>query len=163
MNPDRWPHQVLFGRPPDSRRPQRCPWHRWIDTIFDHLTHLGVPAGDRAHTRELARERDRWRALVESPAPCDLCAAAAAAKEAAQEVVESTLDAAVPTNRKRPGPPTSPPARRQRRRIVPNRRVARSDPDTPWHFAETAAGPLCGRSSRGRSLKRPMTFSGPGR
>ena len=163
MNPDRWPHQVLFGRPPDSRRPQRRPWHRWIDTIFDHLTHLGVPTDDHAHICELARERDRWRALIKTPAPCDLCAAAAAAKEAAQEVIESILDAVVPTNRKRPGPPTSPPARRQRRRIVPNRHVAWSDPDTPWHFAETVAGPLYGRSSRGRSLKRPMTFSGSGR
>ena len=163
MNPDRWPHQVLFGRPPDSRRPQRRPWHRWIDTIFDHLTNLGVPTDDHTHICELARERDRWRALIKTPAPCDLCAAAAAAKAAAQEVIESILDSVVPTNRKRPGPPTSTPARRQRRRIIPNRHVAWSDPDTPWHFAETVAGPIYGRSSRGRSLKRPMTFSGSGR
>ena len=84
-------------------------------------------------------------------------------RQQAQEVIESILDSVVPTNRKRPGPPTSTPARRQRRRIIPNRHVAWSDPDTPWHFAETVAGPIYGRSSRGRSLKRPMTFSGSGR
>jgi hypothetical protein len=94
--------------------------------------------------------------------PCDLCAAAAAAKETVQEVLESILDSVVPNNRKRPGPPASPTARRQRRRTIPNRNVAWSDPDTPWHFTETVAGPLYGRSRRGRNLKRPMTFSGPG-
>jgi len=158
MSPDRWPHQVLFGRPPDSRRPQGRPWHRWIDTIFDHLTHLGAPVDDHAHLLELARARDQWRALIKTSVPCSLCAAAAEAKEAAQEVIESILTSIIPDNRKRPRPPASPPARRQRRRIIPNPQATWSDPNTPWHFTDTVAGPLYGTSRRGRNLKRPLTY-----
>ena len=150
---------------PDSRRPQRRPWHRWIDTIFDHLTHLGAPTNDHAHICELARERDRWRALIKTPAPCDLCAAAAAAKEAAQEVIESILDSVVPTNRKRPGPPTSPPARDDSDDGSSATATWRGPtPTLPGTLRRPrVAGPLYGRSSRGRSLKRPVTFSGSGR
>ena len=155
MSPDRWPHQMLFGRPPDSRRPQGRPWHRWIDSICAHLTRLGVPTDDHPHLLELARDRERWKALIKTPEPCVLCADAAAARDAAQAMTETT--------RKRPRAPASPPARRQRRLIIPNRQVPWSDPNTPWHLAETVAGPMYGRSRTGRTLKRPLGFSGPDR
>ena len=155
MSPDRWPHQMLFGRPPDSRRPQGRPWHRWIDSICAHLTRLGVPTDDHPHLLELARDRERWKALIKTPEPCVLCADAAAARDAAQAMTETT--------RKRPRAPASPPARQQRRLIIPNRQVPWSDPNTPWHLAETVAGPMYGRSRTGRTLKRPLGFSGPGR
>lgn len=38
-----------------------------------------------------------------------------------------------------------------------------SDPNTPWHHSETVAGLPYGTSRKGRTLKRPLNFDGPGR
>jgi len=38
MSPDRWPSQILFGRPPDSRRPQTLDRHESEVTSLDGLT-----------------------------------------------------------------------------------------------------------------------------
>ena len=52
-------HRVLVGNP-EGKRPLGRPRHRWEDNIKVNLQEVGG-GGD---WMELARDRDRWRALV---------------------------------------------------------------------------------------------------
>ena len=53
-------HRVLVGKP-EGKRPMGRPRHRWEDNIKMDLQELGGGCDD---WRELAQDRDRWRALV---------------------------------------------------------------------------------------------------
>jgi hypothetical protein len=53
-------HRVLMGKP-EGKRPLGRPKRRWEDNIKMDLHEVGRSWGD---WRELARDRDRWRALV---------------------------------------------------------------------------------------------------
>ena len=53
-------HRVLVGKP-EGRRPLGRPRHRWEDNIKTDLQEVGGGCGD---WKELAQDRDRWRALV---------------------------------------------------------------------------------------------------
>ena len=53
-------HKVLVGKP-EGKRPLRRPRHRWEDNIKLDLEEVGKGCGD---WMELAKDRDRWRALV---------------------------------------------------------------------------------------------------
>jgi len=53
-------HRVLVGRP-EGKRPLGRPRRRWEDNIKMDLREVG---GDCEDWMELAKERDRWRALV---------------------------------------------------------------------------------------------------
>jgi len=52
-------HRVLVGKP-EGKRPLGRPRHRWEDNITMDLREVGG-GGD---WMELAQDRDRWRALV---------------------------------------------------------------------------------------------------
>jgi len=52
-------HRVLVGKP-EGKRPLGRPRHRWEDNIKMDLWEVGE-GGD---WMELAQDRDRWRALV---------------------------------------------------------------------------------------------------
>jgi hypothetical protein len=52
--------QVLVGKP-EGKRPLGRPRRRWEDNINMHLQEFG---GGRGDWKELAQDRDRWRALV---------------------------------------------------------------------------------------------------
>ena len=52
-------HRVVVGKP-EVKRPLRRPRHRWEDNIKMDLQEVGG-GGD---WMELAQDRDRWRALV---------------------------------------------------------------------------------------------------
>ena len=54
MGEERGVHRVLVGKP-EGKRPLGRPRHRWEDNIKMDLQEVGV---------ELAQDRDRWRALV---------------------------------------------------------------------------------------------------
>jgi len=56
----RWVHRVLVGKP-EGKRPLWRLRHRWEDNIKMDLQEVGGGCGD---WRELAQDRDRWRALV---------------------------------------------------------------------------------------------------
>jgi hypothetical protein len=60
MGGDRGVHSVLVGKP-EGKRPLGRPRHRWEDNIKMDLQEVGVGRGDG---RELAQDRNRWRALV---------------------------------------------------------------------------------------------------
>ena len=60
MGEDRGVHRVLVGRP-EGKRPLGRPRRRWKDNIKMDLQEV---AGGRRDWMELARDRDRWRALV---------------------------------------------------------------------------------------------------
>jgi len=60
MGEDRGVHRVLVGKP-EGKRPLGRPRHRWEDNIKMDLQEVGVGRGD---WKELAQDRDRWRALV---------------------------------------------------------------------------------------------------
>ena len=53
-------HRVLIGKP-EGKRPLGRPRRRWEDNIKMDLQEVGVSCGD---WKELAQDRDRWRALV---------------------------------------------------------------------------------------------------
>ena len=53
-------HKVLVGKA-EGKRPLRRPRHRWEDNIKLDLEEVGKGCGD---WMELAKDRDRWRALV---------------------------------------------------------------------------------------------------
>jgi hypothetical protein len=60
MGEDRGVHRVLVGKPGGKRSLGR-PRRRWEDNIKMSLQEVGRGRGD---WMELARDRDRWRALV---------------------------------------------------------------------------------------------------
>ena len=53
-------HKVLVEKP-EGKRPLGRPRHRWEDNIKIDLQEVGRGCGD---WMELAKDRDRWRALV---------------------------------------------------------------------------------------------------
>ena len=53
-------HKVLVGKP-EGKRPLGTPRRRWEDNIKTDLQEVGGGCGD---WMELAQDRDRWRALV---------------------------------------------------------------------------------------------------
>ena len=53
-------YRVVVGRP-EGKRPLGRPRRRWEDNIKMDLQEVGRGCGD---WRELAQDRDRWRALV---------------------------------------------------------------------------------------------------
>ena len=53
-------HRFLLGKP-EGKRPLGRPRHRWEDNIKTDLQEVG---GGWEDWMELARDRDRWRALV---------------------------------------------------------------------------------------------------
>jgi len=59
MGEGRGMHRVLVGKP-EGKRPLGRPRRRWEDNIKMDLREMGG-GGDRM---ELAQDRDRWRALV---------------------------------------------------------------------------------------------------
>ena len=60
MGEGRGVHRVLMGKP-EGRRPLGRPRRRWEDNIKTDLQELGGGFGD---WMEMAQDRDRWRALV---------------------------------------------------------------------------------------------------
>ena len=60
MGEGRSVHRVLVGKP-EGKRPLGRPRRRWEDNIKMELQERGGGCGD---WRELAQDRDRWRALV---------------------------------------------------------------------------------------------------
>jgi hypothetical protein len=53
-------YNILVGRP-EGRRPLGRPRRRWEDNILMDLREIGFGDVDRIH---LARDRDRWRAVL---------------------------------------------------------------------------------------------------
>ena len=60
MGEGRGMHKVLVGKP-ERKRPLGRPRRRWKDNIKMDLQEVGRGCGD---WKELAQDRDRWRALV---------------------------------------------------------------------------------------------------
>jgi hypothetical protein len=60
MVEERGVHRVLVGKP-EGKRPLGRPRHRWENNIKMDVEEVG---GGRGDWMELARDRDRWRALV---------------------------------------------------------------------------------------------------
>ena len=60
MEEGRGVNKVLMGKP-DGKRPLGRPRHRWQDNIKMDLQEVGRVCGD---WMELAEDRERWRALV---------------------------------------------------------------------------------------------------
>jgi len=60
MGEGRVVHRVLIGKP-EGKRPLRRPRRRWEDNIKMVLQEVGGGCGEWV---ELAQDRDRWRALV---------------------------------------------------------------------------------------------------
>jgi hypothetical protein len=60
MGEERGVHRVLVGKP-EGKRPLWRPRRRWKDNI---KMDLQVVEGGRGNSRELAQDRDGWRALV---------------------------------------------------------------------------------------------------
>ena len=60
MEERRGVHKVLVGKP-EGKRPLGRPRHRWEDNIKMDLEEVGTGCGD---WMELAKDRDRWCALV---------------------------------------------------------------------------------------------------
>jgi hypothetical protein len=60
MGEGRGVYRVLVGKP-DGKRPLGKSRHRWEDNIKMDLQEVGGSCGD---WMELAQDRDRWRALV---------------------------------------------------------------------------------------------------
>ena len=60
MGEGRGEYRVVVGRP-EGKRPLGRPRRRWEDNIKMDLQEMGRGCGD---WRELAQDRDRWRALV---------------------------------------------------------------------------------------------------
>ena len=62
MGEGRGVHRVLMGKP-EEKRPLGRPRRRWEDNIKMDLREVGGGGGD---WMELAQDRDRWRALVDT-------------------------------------------------------------------------------------------------
>ena len=60
MGEDKGVRRVLLGKP-EGKRPLGRPRRRWEDNIKMDLQEV---RGSRGDWRELAQDRDRWRALV---------------------------------------------------------------------------------------------------
>ena len=60
MGEGRGVHRVLVGKP-EGKRPSGRPRRRWEDNIKMDLREVGGGCGD---WKELAQDRNRWRALV---------------------------------------------------------------------------------------------------
>jgi hypothetical protein len=60
MGEERVVHRVLVGKP-EGKRPLGRPRRRWEDNIKMDVQEVG---GGREDWRELAQDRDGWRALV---------------------------------------------------------------------------------------------------
>jgi hypothetical protein len=60
MGEERGVHRVLVGKP-EGKRPLERPRRRWEDNIKTDVQEVG---GGRGDWKELAQDRDRWRALV---------------------------------------------------------------------------------------------------
>ena len=60
MGEDRGVHRVLVGKP-EGKRPLGRPRRRWENNIKKDIQEVGRGCGD---WMELAQDRDRWRALV---------------------------------------------------------------------------------------------------
>ena len=60
MGEGRGVHRVLVGKP-EGKKPLGRPRRRWEDNIKIDLQEVGGGCGDRM---ELARDRNRWQALV---------------------------------------------------------------------------------------------------
>jgi hypothetical protein len=60
MGEERGVHSVLVGKP-EGKRPLGRPRRRWEDNIKMDFQEVG---GGRGDWKELAQDRDRWRALV---------------------------------------------------------------------------------------------------
>jgi hypothetical protein len=60
MGEERGVHRVLVGKP-EGKRPLGRPKRRWEDNIKMEVEEVG---GGRGDWKELAQDRDRWRALV---------------------------------------------------------------------------------------------------
>ena len=60
MEEGRGLHKVLVGKP-EGKRPLGIPRRRWEDNIKMDIEEVGRGCGD---WMELAKDRDRWRALV---------------------------------------------------------------------------------------------------
>ena len=60
MEEGRGVHKVLVGKP-GGKRPLGRPGRRWEDNIKTDLKEVGRGCGD---WMELAKDRERWRALV---------------------------------------------------------------------------------------------------
>ena len=62
MGEDRGVRRVLVGKP-EGKRPLGRQRHRWEDNIKMDLQEVG---GGRGDWMELAQDRDRWQALVDT-------------------------------------------------------------------------------------------------
>jgi transcription termination factor 2 len=62
MGEDRGVYRVLVGKP-EGKRPLGRPRRRWKDNIKIDLREVGGSCGD---WMELAQDRDKWRALVDT-------------------------------------------------------------------------------------------------
>jgi hypothetical protein len=60
MGEERGVHRVLVGKP-EGKRPLGRPRRRWEDNMKMDVQEVG---GGRGNWKELAQDRDRWRALV---------------------------------------------------------------------------------------------------
>jgi hypothetical protein len=60
MGEERGVHRVLVGKP-EGKRPVGRPRRRWEDNIKMDVQEVGCGRGD---WKELAQDRDRWRAIV---------------------------------------------------------------------------------------------------
>jgi hypothetical protein len=60
MGEERGVHRVLVGKP-EGKRPLGRPRRRWEDSIKIDVQEVG---GDRGDWKELAQDRDGWRALM---------------------------------------------------------------------------------------------------
>jgi hypothetical protein len=60
MKEERGVHRVLVGKP-EGKRSLGRPRRRWEDNIKMDVQEVG---GSRGDWKELAQDRDRWRALV---------------------------------------------------------------------------------------------------
>ena len=60
MGEGRGVHRVVVGKP-EGKKPLGRPRRRWEDSIEMDLQEVGGGCGD---WKELAQDRDRWRALV---------------------------------------------------------------------------------------------------
>ena len=81
MDPDRWPVQVLCGRPLDSTRIPGRPQHRWIDAVYQDLNDLGLPVDDLTALKDLIHNRTQWRMSIKTPVACTYCEQSAQEQE----------------------------------------------------------------------------------
>lgn len=152
MDANRWPLQILCGRPPDSRRPQCRPPRRWIDSVYEYLEELGIQTSDYEGLRELAMNRAKWKEIIKTPMRCGCCVARDQARAQVHGVIIDIIDRIDP-----PPPPIKDSVAEK------NPEATWTSRDQPWFFNKTAAGPIYGVSRYGRVMKRSREYNGPGR